>query len=441
MKRWMKWGLVLMLLVAVLEAEDRSYRVLYAYNGNNVPLRYQGDSYLNRIWGYRIGIPSRFRDGNIINQNTWGIMLSPPLSKRARGFLMGEFFDVSGFGPVSDLESACESEKRLMLKKGPNQEAKLIRYDFAGDHCRIEVEGHLGNEAFGSLAYLARRGKRGVRVLMQYPPSLRDLYHRIFEKTVASLQWLPVPAGWTVPSPFPAAATPKNPIGAPSASAGGTVSSPVGSSSSHSTGTSGKASSATGRKEWAEGYDNPVWGIHLRFPAGFFITPPLKTRDYGVVFPSMDRRSLLYISWAETPASLRQIYRVSLEKMRRNPDLRITYRRIDGHWFVISSINQAKGTISYMKGYKKGRRFLLYLLIYPMQQKRRYDELIPVLNRQFGPSGQKSTRRRQKRHHRISGRCCDAMARTCYAECPDENDGCLERCEARRDRCYRTGRW
>jgi hypothetical protein len=441
MKRWMKWGVVLLLSISVAKAEDRSYRVLYAYDGNNEPLYYQGDSYLNRIWGYRIGIPSLFRDGIIINQNTWGVMLSPPLSKRAPGFLMGENFDVTGFGPVSDLERVCEDEKRLMLKKGPHQGAKLIRYDFSGDHCRIEVEGHLGNEAFGSLAYLARRGKRGVSVMMQYPPLLKDLYRRIFEKTVASLQWLPVPAGWTVHSPFPAAATPKNPSGMPSPSAGRTAPSPVGNSSSHSTGRSKRASSAAGQKVWAEGYDNPVWGIHLRFPTGFFINPPLKTRDYGVVFSSMDRRSLLYISWAETPASLRQIYRASLEKMKRNPDLRITYRRVGGRWFVISSINWAKGTISYMKGYKKGRRFLLYLLVYPAQQKRRYDELIPVLNRQFGPSGQESSRRRQKRHHRLSGQRCDAIARTCYAECPDEDDGCLEQCEARRDRCYQTGRW
>jgi hypothetical protein len=193
--------------------------------------------------------------------------------------------------------------------------------------------------------------------------------------------------------------------------------------------------------EWAGGYDNPVWGIHLRFPPGFFINPPLKTRDYGVVFVSPGRRSLLYLSWAETPASLKQIYRTSLQRMRQNPDLKITYRRIAGDWFVISTINRAKGTISYMKGYKEGRKFALYLLLYPEGEKGRYDGLIPTLNRQFGLSGHGRKRQPHRKHRHLSGQRCDAMARACYAECPDDDGGCLERCEARRDRCYSSGRW
>ncbi|WP_457606650.1 hypothetical protein [Nitratifractor sp.] len=201
----------------------------------------------------------------------------------------------------------------------------------------------------------------------------------------------------------------------------------------------------TAQAEGARSYDNPRYGISLHFPEGFFRMPPTVSGDEGAIFQSMDGKGQLLILAKNTSASLKQIYELMLAQMQKSPEQTVTYSKFAGDWYVLSTLNEAKGLISYQKGYKRGSFYLLYLLSYPREQKGRYALLIENLNRQFGPPRTGRVRSGRVGHsrprHRLSGQQCDAAARGCYASCPDEDDGCLDRCEARRDRCYRSGRF
>ncbi len=445
----MRYSFLLFLIFSffnLAKADDQTFRFIYAYDGNHPPKYYHVKEYANKIWGYSIKIPTKFRNGIINSETTWGIMITPPLSNRYNGFQMGEFFNITGFGPVGDLKQQCENQKNFMLKSRNSRSVKLKQYILQKDYCQIEVEGYLGNEAYVSLTYLTHNGNKGVSISMQFPPILESLYKKMLKDTVASLRWnfsskkskARLKQSDTISNSYP-----NNNVNANIEDTANNLTYKTDEINTHASKNIETRFNMNSKKiKWAKGYDNHAWGIHLRFPAGFFIEPPLKTKDYGVIFLSDDKQSILYISWAKTSASIKQIYKYSLQKIRQNPNLYLTYNRIHNNWFVISSINRANQTISYMKGYKSNGNFYLYLLTYPKTQKYRYDDLILKLNRQFGYHKHKQKYIHHRIKHRISAQKCDALARACYAECPDNDNGvCLDNCETRRDRCYGTGRW
>jgi hypothetical protein len=136
--------------------------------------------------------------------------------------------------------------------------------------------------------------------------------------------------------------------------------------------------------------------------------------------------------------SLREVYRKMIRSLSRHNE--VSYKKFFGDWFVLSARDPANGAILYAKAYREKGVVGLYLLVYPEDQRWRYDAVIKELNRHFGPKKISKTRRgKTGRTGHLNGRKCDAMARACYADCADGDDRCLERCENRRDRCYRSG--
>jgi hypothetical protein len=189
-------------------------------------------------------------------------------------------------------------------------------------------------------------------------------------------------------------------------------------------------------------YDNPRYGIHLPLPPATFESP-VPYKGGGVIYPLVGGKGGLIIIVEPEKVSLQLIY----EKMKKAvaKKNRITYARFFGDWFVLSGEDPSGDGILYEKAFMKNGVLGLYMLFYPRELKWKLDPVIEELNRHFGPHHGTSMHHvlphkgARKRH--LSGLQCDAAARGCYAACPEDDDRCLDRCEAHRDRCYRNGRW
>ena len=199
--------------------------------------------------------------------------------------------------------------------------------------------------------------------------------------------------------------------------------------------------SASMGSEWARHYDNARYGVHISLPPMTFHAPKPYGKS-GKIYQGADGRSKLIVIVEPQRASLGEIYRKMRRSLVKHND--IVYERFKDDWFVISATDPEDGTILYQKACKQGALLRLYILIYPQDQKWRFDPVIRELNHNICLHDSQKTRKKKdtrSSYGHLGGRECDAMARACYAECGDGDERCLQRCETRRDSCYKNGKF
>jgi hypothetical protein len=374
--------------------------------------------YRNEAYGYTLTIPPRYHGAVLLNLNSRGMLLSPGYSYKIDAT---EALDIQGFILRKSFVQTCRFIKKENLKRNGRKNTlhcdRLLRYEESKESCLFQCEGREFVPEKGQVPYrlkmrLIRHGDRGLELSYQYPARLEELYSEMERQMLNSLRW---------------------DFQNGSAASAPTRHMPTGSVSSLS-----DSSDAGEEKRWAKSYDNPRYGIHLPLPPGIF-TEPISREAGRTVYPLAGGKGTLIVIVEPEKVSLRTVY----EKMKQAvaKKNRITYARFFGDWFVLSGEDPSGNGILYEKAFMRNDVLALYMLLYPRELKWKLDPVIEELNRHFGPTRVRKRVQKPRRRKRLSGPQCDAMARACYGECPDDDDGCLDRCEARRDRCYDTGRF
>ena len=417
MRRWC-FALLLMFFGVLYGGTSSPYQVYYMYTGEGEPRRLNSPIYHNDAFGYTVRIPPRYHGAILDNLNSWGMLLSPGYSHKKDAT---EALGIQGFMLKKSFPETCRFIKKEDMKNYQRKNIlhcdRLLRYEESNGSCLYQCEGRefvpeKGNVPFRLKIRLVRYGNKALELSYQYPARLEKLYSEMERQMLNSLRWDQevgsVTAGSAHPTSRPAALS-------------------VSPGPFRNT-----------KSRWARSYDNPRYGIHLPLPPRTFKQPVPYQKD-GVIYPLAEGRGGLIIIVEPEKVSLRAIY----EKMKQavSKKNRITYARFFGDWFVLSGEDPSGDGVLYEKAFMKNGVLGLYILFYPKELKWRLDPVIEELNRHFGPTRTHGKLPRPHRRKRLSGTQCDAAARGCYAGCPDEDDGCLDRCVARRDRCYTTGRF
>ena len=413
-------AIALLLAAGALYAETPPpYEVYYSYTGEGEPRRLNSPIYHNKAYGYTLTIPPRYHGAILNNLNSWGMLLSPGYSHQKDAT---EALGIQGFKLKKPFLETCrfirDEDMKRYRRKNVIHCDRLLRYEESNESCLYQCEGRENVPEKGRVPYrlkirLVRQGDTALQMSFQYPARLEQLYSEMERQMLESLRW---------------------DSGDRSGASVVHTSTPPAQMSEH---LSPPASSTTTERKGVRSYDNPRYGIHLPLPPGIF-KEPIPYQQGGVIYPLAGSRGGLMIIVEPERVSLRTIY----EKMRSAvaKNYQISYERFFGDWFVLSGRDRT-GTILYEKGFMKNGVLGLYMLFYPEDQRWRLDPVIEELNRHFGPTRTHKRAKRRRPRRRLSGLQCDAAARGCYADCADDDSGCLERCEARRDRCYDTGRF
>jgi len=407
------------------------YRVLHLDPGGG-PHRYMNETvYHNDAFGYRLTIPPYFRGGIIRNLNTWGFHLSPPPDTRTETTVA---LTVVGFPLLKPIRDYCreykEREMRMyhITSKHRIHCDRLIDYRESNRSCLYLCEGsegYLHPRRFRSRVYwIEGDDRRGVKMIFQYPLSREKEFGDMAKETVASLRWdPPAPKGrQAVQAPT---VQPTGNSVTPNRRKGQTV-------------PRKSAALDVPQRRFASRYDDARTGLHLPLPAGTFLAPPLRMKSGAVYFDTVDGRGRLYIMAGPLHGTLRGLYR-QLTSMLQN--VNIIRREFGRERFTLFASDAKRNILFRAKGFRKGGKGFLYLLVYPRELQWRYASVADALDLHFGPRG--GMDHRSQRHRRLSGQQCDAIKRTCDLECFDAggSDLCLDRCERRLQRCYKTGRW
>jgi hypothetical protein len=186
-------------------------------------------------------------------------------------------------------------------------------------------------------------------------------------------------------------------------------------------------------------YINKAHNFKLTLPSIFKKTPSKEDKNFAL-FKSLDNQATLLVAFKNDNRPLKNIYYNTLDNLKNRANIKFGFHKYFGKWYVISILDIDKDTISYQKGFKKRGVHIFYILSYPNYQKKKYDSVIKSLNRGFG-----YTSKVHKKRTTIirGGTWCDKYYRTCSLECFDKvnEDSCLNICEAKQSRCYKTGKF
>jgi len=205
------------------------------------------------------------------------------------------------------------------------------------------------------------------------------------------------------------------------------------------------ATSSSNSANSASIYINRAYNFKLYLPKGVFKKEPKKEDSNFALFESLDNEATLLIAFKKDSRSLKQIYRSIIDNLKNRASIKFGFHKFFGKWYVVSILDKDTSLISYQKGYKKNGVHIFYILTYPKDKIAKYDPIIKKLNRNFGyTSVKKKKRRKQNSISDIKGGpWCDSAYRNCSYECFDraDEDRCLNICDKKRLRCYKTGKF
>lgn len=134
-------------------------------------------------------------------------------------------------------------------------------------------------------------------------------------------------------------------------------------------------------------YNNPRFGYSISIPEGFIPEPPPTNGD-GRSFYSQDGKGRLSVWGNHFPQTMGFNPQEYFEWVVSQTEGIITYKTIEGNWFVISGY---KGDdIFYQKTFS-GDDENTFLIMYPKDQKATYDDIVTTLDRSFKPSAEAYT--------------------------------------------------
>ena len=132
-------------------------------------------------------------------------------------------------------------------------------------------------------------------------------------------------------------------------------------------------------------YRNQRYGFTLQYPANVFTADRASETGDGEVFASADGQAKLLVG--ALPNESRQSPARYQDYVRRNSyaDYRIDYSPLRSNWFVLSGDGNGKTVYEKVIFSCEGRLINSFALIYPTEDKRRFDAIVEGIEATFRP--------------------------------------------------------
>ena len=143
-----------------------------------------------------------------------------------------------------------------------------------------------------------------------------------------------------------------------------------------------------------ESYYNARFDFYAKYPSNLFTYQRQSDNGDGITLKNKSKNLeiVFYGNLAVENYNIKDEYRSSIRYIQSDKNKEITYKRVKRNWFVLSGYDYLKRVIFYRKtfflreeGEYSDERFVTYIIEYPIKDKKRYNNLVKVINNNFQP--------------------------------------------------------
>jgi len=139
-----------------------------------------------------------------------------------------------------------------------------------------------------------------------------------------------------------------------------------------------------------DSYSNARFGFFASYPAHLFTDKRESDNGDGITLTNDAKglKVLFYGNLAVVNDNIRDEYRSSIGYIKDDREKEITYKVLKRDWYVISGYDYGQDRIFYRKSFMvDGDKFITYHIEYPIKEKKRYNKLIKIIDRNFKTHG------------------------------------------------------
>ena len=140
----------------------------------------------------------------------------------------------------------------------------------------------------------------------------------------------------------------------------------------------------TAANDWTP-FRNERYGFSLSYPADIFALERTSDAGDGQVFLSRDGDARLLVGVLPNKDRLSPAGYQDYVARQSYPGFAISYRRVSGNWFVLSGEGNGKTFYEKVIFSCDGRLINSFALIYPTEDKRRFDAIVEGIEATFRP--------------------------------------------------------
>jgi len=135
-------------------------------------------------------------------------------------------------------------------------------------------------------------------------------------------------------------------------------------------------------------YNNGRFGFSLQYPTNLLTKKKYPENGDGVWLSNDDGTVEVTPSAAFelSTSNAKQMYKEAIGWKQKNSTMEITYKRQKNNWYVLSGYDHSENKIFYEKYYLKNGVRSGFTIVFPKNEKKKYEKLVDIIAKNFRPS-------------------------------------------------------